>query len=242
MKAHLLLSFLFLAMQCIGQTCTYTYFPDGKKSTERCVNDQHRGTARAFDQAGKVIGEWMLSRSGMMTSVRFSFHANGMVHQAYFNSQPDGGIQWYRSTTTFDANGVKTDFKEEDHDKMQRIMSPTPSTPSRKPQKKQPPKPKKSAPTYVSELWLDNRSNKHLLVQVVHNTTQQTQTYKIPKGTRLKVGELSLVQKYQDPRSKFSITIIKPSGKVVKEATYGALLLDNARLKEHHKGYVYDLE
>lgn len=109
MKASIILFLLSLfTLVASAQNCQITYFENGNKASEKCNDeDMQRGSARVFDMDGKLIGEWELSRSGIYSSVSFSFHDNGMIHKVRYSSHPDGGIQWFRSYTTYDKDGKK---------------------------------------------------------------------------------------------------------------------------------------
>ena len=244
MKHFLLFVTVLCALQYSrAQNCTYTYFQNGQKASERCLDTYRRGNARVFNLEGKMIGEWMLSQSGYHANVRFSFHANGMIHQAHFSARPDAGIQWYKSTTTYDKNGVKIGFTEDSHDRFKRIIQPT-ITPQKKPNIPPQKKPKKKATpkTCTSELWLDNRTGKNVVIAITKNGSDTPQKYTLKIGERLKVGEISALGTYKEPMDAFSIAILKPSGKPLSNTSYGPLLMDHTRLKDHRKGYVYDLQ
>lgn len=120
MKYILILIILFFVTEenfSQSTDCKYTYFKNKKKSTSQCWDEnKYAGKAIAYNQKGEVIGEWKLSRMHMISSVQFSFYDNGGVKTARFSSHPDAGIQHYHSTTTYDENGNKTDFHEEDYD------------------------------------------------------------------------------------------------------------------------------
>lgn len=105
--------------------CRYTYFDDGAISTSWCLDpESRRGTARAFDRAGTVIGEWPLSSSSLIAGVRFSFHADGSLRRADFSQHPDGGIQWYREIATYDRSGRRIAVWEDGYDLRRAIVVP----------------------------------------------------------------------------------------------------------------------
>jgi hypothetical protein len=116
MKYLLFVTGLFFFLPVLSQeykNCTYTYFNKSKKtSSSHCYNDKYEGKAIAYNQKGEKIGEWDLSRMHMLSNVHFTFHENGAVAKAEYSSHPDAGIQWYKSYTTYDENGVQTEFTE----------------------------------------------------------------------------------------------------------------------------------
>ena len=71
------------------------------------------GHSWAYDRSGRVIFERQTRKIGGHASVDFSYHPDGTVSKAEVSQAPDGGIQWYRSTTTFDTAGVQTGFTEQ---------------------------------------------------------------------------------------------------------------------------------
>lgn len=87
----------------------YCYHKNGKLSTEEFRNSSSQymaeGYAKAFDNTGKEIYYQITSRSGLLSSVMFTYYENGAVKSAEYNSHPDGGIQWYKKTTYFDEAG-----------------------------------------------------------------------------------------------------------------------------------------
>ncbi len=102
--------------------CSFSYFSDGSVASSRCRTDGGASeTVRFFDQRGEPIGTWTLLPR--MSGISISFHPNGMVRRVRYSHQPDGGIQWYRSTTLFDKNGNITHFSEDAWNMHERIMS-----------------------------------------------------------------------------------------------------------------------
>lgn len=83
------------------------YFPNGKVSTFTYIDEDRYGKALAYNLKGEVIYENGTRRVHGSASVRFTHHENGMVKTARYSSHPDGGIQWYRSTTEFNEKGEK---------------------------------------------------------------------------------------------------------------------------------------
>jgi hypothetical protein len=90
----------------------YCYHKNGKLSTEEFRNSSSQymaeGYAKAFDNTGKEIYNQPTSRSGLLSSVMFTYYESGAVKSAEYNSHPDGGIQWYKKTTYFDESGKIT--------------------------------------------------------------------------------------------------------------------------------------
>lgn len=104
--------------------CTTTRFDSGAVSTERCVDVRGNGRARAFRRNGDTLDEWQLSRAGMYSSVRFTFHPNGAVRTAHYSAHPDGGIQWYRRFTRYASDGTVVEQWAEDWDRDALLRAP----------------------------------------------------------------------------------------------------------------------
>jgi hypothetical protein len=107
---------------------SYAYHKNGKISTEefRTNNTQYmaQGYAKAFDNTGVEIYNQPVSRSGMLSSVQFSYYENGAVKSADYSSHPDAGIQWYRKISYFDESGKITSESELSHDMHATIQVP----------------------------------------------------------------------------------------------------------------------
>jgi hypothetical protein len=102
---------LVLAFSGMSQQDTILHhhkFPNGKTSTIAVLKDNREGYAKAYNHEGIEIYHSHIRRFGGHASVSFKHHDNGMVKEAHYSSHPDGGIQWYRSWTYFDENGIKT--------------------------------------------------------------------------------------------------------------------------------------
>ncbi len=98
-------------------TVVLHYFTNGKVSTKAWVDKDNRGgRSWAYRPDGSVLSEHQTRRIAGHASVQFEYHPNGAVSKVEYSDAPDAGIQWYRSTTTYDENGVKTGFTEQGHD------------------------------------------------------------------------------------------------------------------------------
>lgn len=89
----------------------------GEVSTQEWMDaDDRFGLSTAYDRTGKEIFRYGTRRIGGHARVHFSYHANGAVSKAEASDAPDAGIQWYRSTTTFDEQGNQTGFWQQSHE------------------------------------------------------------------------------------------------------------------------------
>lgn len=94
----------------------YCFHKNGKVSTEEFHNTasdyMSQGYAKAFNKEGKEIYAETTSRSGLISSVHFTYYESGAVKKAEYSSHPDAGIQWYRKMTEFDEEGNITNVVE----------------------------------------------------------------------------------------------------------------------------------
>ncbi|HRH38049.1 MAG TPA: hypothetical protein PK760_06875, partial [Flavobacteriales bacterium] len=98
-------------------TVVIHYFTNGKVSTKAWMDKDNRwGRSWAYKSDGTVIVDHQTRRIAGHASVHFDYHPNGAVSKAEYSDAPDAGIQWYRSTTTFDEQGNQTGFTEQGHD------------------------------------------------------------------------------------------------------------------------------
>jgi hypothetical protein len=98
----------FLANAQKEQIIHHHKFPNGKTSTIAALIDNREGYAKAYNFKGEEIYSRTIRRFAGTSSVHFQHHPNGMVKKAEYSSHPDGGIQWYRSYTYFDEQGIIT--------------------------------------------------------------------------------------------------------------------------------------
>lgn len=110
MKTCYTISFIFFIFAAWGQQDTILHhhkFQNGKTSTIVVLKENREGYAKAYNFQGKEIYHSDVRRFAGHASVTFKHNDNGIVKEAYYSSHPDGGIQWYRSWTTFDDQGNK---------------------------------------------------------------------------------------------------------------------------------------
>ncbi|MCC7502918.1 MAG: hypothetical protein IT229_10340 [Flavobacteriales bacterium] len=93
------------------------YYTTGQLSTKEWTDkDQRWGRSLAYDRSGREIFNYHTRWFAGHASAHFEYHPNGAVSKVEVSDAPDGGIQWYRSVTTFDAEGNRTGFSEQGHD------------------------------------------------------------------------------------------------------------------------------
>lgn len=228
------------------KNCTYTKFKNGKISTATCWDDnKYFGISTAYNMLGEKIGEWRIGRMAQIASVNFTFHANGGVHKAEYGSHPDAGIQWYRSTTTFNEKGEKVDFWEQSHDD-----GPSKFIPEHLKFEYEQPivKPKqaeviKCAIIYTSELWIDNRTNQNIKVNWQSKSGEPKKgVITIAKGKKAKITNWIMAEKYEEPLPFYDLKITNASGKKINAQLNNSPYINDGKLKENKKIFVYELE
>lgn len=92
------------------KTCLHK---NGKVSTkETWDKDQRFGTIVVYSNSGVELFNRSLRKVGGHASAYIEYFTNGQVSKIDFSDAPDGGIQFYNSTTKFDEAGNQTDFYE----------------------------------------------------------------------------------------------------------------------------------
>lgn len=204
--------------------CTYTYFKGSKKvATSQCFDAADRfGEARAFGPDGQEIYRHSLRHIAGHESVAFRFYPSGAVQQAYMSSAPDGGIQWYRSTTEFSELGAVTSTSHDNYDDNTTVfikrMEPAPrpptvpATPALPALPGNPPLPpaNQCAALLQAECWFLNRSGRAAQVVVVHKTTAGQLVVRLPAAGRDTVRGFAypLTQAYQAPNSLYTLAAL----------------------------------
>jgi hypothetical protein len=123
MKLILIVNLVLFSLYSFGQRETHHIhkFPNGKVSTIAFLEDGREGKAIAYNLKGEIIYERSIRRIHGSSSVTFTHHPNGMVHKANYSSQPDGGIQWYKTYTEFNDKGVLINEIEDNYEGPGRI-------------------------------------------------------------------------------------------------------------------------
>ena len=243
LAAFILFSILFQSLQAQNKeykNCEITYFKNKAQSTSKCYDEYNRwGVAKAFNTKGEVIFERGLRKVGGHSSVYFSFYPSGAVHIAECSDAPDGGIQWFKSKTTFDENGKIIDYWEQSNDDMRRpsvIINPNrdekplqpqnpPPAPKPEPKPIQTPqpvippsptlKPNECAVPITSQLWLVNKTPVKIKVLIwPENPKDSERTVEIDKEQSVMVGFLNADKGFEDPYSKYTLKVSAADPKV----------------------------
>ena len=89
------------------------FHQNGSVSIVETWDKEHRsGSVRGYNAEGKELFFHNLRTYGGHASVQLEYFPNGQVYKIYFSDAPDGGIQYYNSTTLYDEKGNQTDFSE----------------------------------------------------------------------------------------------------------------------------------
>ena len=133
-----------------GGTVKTCLHKNGKISTSESWNkDKRSGNIVAYNNKGAELFNHSLHHFGGHASVTIDYYSNGQVSKVYYSDAPDGGIQYYNSTTTFDETGNQTGFYETkypDDLKWKVIEEPVKTDTSRTSATKVPVEPKKEEP------------------------------------------------------------------------------------------------
>src|SRR5690606_22283698 len=106
-----------ITLQTDTGTVVLHFHATGEVSTREWTDAANRqGQSWAYDRSGRVIFHRGTRRFAGHESVGFSYHPNGAISKAAYSHAPDGGIQWYKSTTTFDPQGEQTGHTEQGRD------------------------------------------------------------------------------------------------------------------------------
>ncbi|MBL0126624.1 MAG: hypothetical protein IPP83_04020 [Flavobacteriales bacterium] len=224
-------------------TVVIRYFTSGKVSTKVWTDKNDRwGRSWAYDAAGKELFSYQTRSIGGHASANFSYHPNGAVSRIEVSDAPDGGIQWYRSTTSYDEHGVKTGFTEQGHDNYGPIPGPgvrTTQKPEVAPVKQEV---VEEQYMYVNEVFVVNSTK---WTCIINATAAQPSpglpggTFTIQPGDTLRLGTYSMGEVFQDPGKHITIVAQRPHGKGKRRSPMELLLLQETQNSKEHRSYFY---
>lgn len=172
------------------------------------------GEAIAYDRNGKKIHEWSLRKVAGHASVTFSYYPDGGVKKAYWSSAPDGGIQWYKTTTYFEEDGTVSKELEDKHDRLggSGIVQ---LRPRRKPVVKQ--EVAECATIYSSEFWFENTTKRTVVIKVSHRhrSNEVKEIVLHPKETK-KGGYIIEAERFLSPEAYYDFSCA-PQNKRMKQ-------------------------
>lgn len=115
--------------QSDGSTLKQCFHKNGTISTiEIWDKDKRFGDLKGFNNQGKELFSHGLRTIGGNASAELTYFPNGQVEKIYFSDAPDGGIQYYNSTTQFDAVGNQLSFDENKYPFELEIVAPVRDT------------------------------------------------------------------------------------------------------------------
>lgn len=197
------------------------HFTTGQLSTKEWTDlNGYWGRSWAYNRSGEVIFEGQTRRVAGHASVRFSYHPNGGVSKVETSDAPDGGIQWYRSTTTFDEDGNRTGFTEDGRDNygpIPRLFEHPRTIPTVEPVKPIPVTPPKQEVAicqrmFQSELFVVNPTN--AAVRVVATPKESSPglpggTYTMAPGDTIRIGTFSKGEVWPDWKTMLELSIVQ---------------------------------
>ena len=196
-------------------TVVLRFFNSGQVSTKEWRDKHDRwGRSWAFKKNGEVIFEGQTRRFAGHSSVHFSYHANGAVSMAETSDAPDGGIQWHRSTTTFDDHGNKTGFTEQGHDDHGIIPRPGMHVQQWPPEPEQPKQQEVVVcqRMFVNELFVVNPTNAAVRVSVTPKEPSPALpggTWTMAPGDTIRIGTYSKGEAWPDWNGLVDLNIVQ---------------------------------
>jgi hypothetical protein len=189
------------------------HFNSGQVSTKEWTDKNgYWGRSWAYKRSGEVIFQGETRRVAGHASVRFSYHPNGAVSRVETSDAPDGGIQWYKSTTTFDADGNKTGFDEYGRDN----HGPIPRPGIRIITEPEPPMPKQEVAIcqrmFQSELFVVNPTNAAVRVVATPKETSPGLpggTWTMAPGDTIRIGTFSKGEVWPEWKSMVQLSIVQ---------------------------------
>ncbi len=184
-------------------------FTTGEVSTSEWTDKEERfGRSRAFTRAGTVIFDRHTRRIGGHASVHFSYHPGGAVSKAEVSDAPDAGIQWYRSTTTFDEEGNRTGFSEESNELLERTYTQPIEPPGPMELPLREPEVAICQQLFVNEVFLVNATRQAARVDVhvsAPTPALGSGTHTLAPGDTLRLGTYSIGMTFAPPGEHLSV-------------------------------------
>lgn len=253
--------FLLVLLHAHGQGRTTTtvtdsgkvvlhYFTTGEVSTKEWMDTDDRwGRSWAFGRDSRILIDQQTRKVGGHASVSFRYHPNGGVSRVEVSDAPDGGIQWYRSTRTFDEKGDQTSFEEQGWDDRPmhapHLLPPTTKAPP-DPKAPQPQAPHKVTTVkcqrlFVNEVFVVNGSGRPVEITIEpkdQSPALQGSTFVLAPGASQQVGTYSMGEVFVSP-----VTRMKVIGKVTnrrgKQREVGVLMMEERQVDPQRKAWFY---
>lgn len=232
-------------------TVVVRYFASGQVSTKEWRDKDDRwGRSWAYAKNGAVIFEGQTRRFAGHASVRFSYHPNGAVSKAETSDAPDGGIQWYRSTTIFDEEGNRTGFWEQGHDDYGPLPRPTmpprtfPPSPSDPRAPGQPGHVEPSLPPcqrlFINEVFLVNATRQagKAKVKALHpSPALKDGDHTLAPGDTVRLGSYSMGEAFAPPEKQLSVEVRRALRNKRRVTALGVMRTDHEQIGTDHRRY-----
>ena len=198
----------------------------GVSTKEWRDRDERFGLTTAYDHTGKEIFRFHTRRIGGHASVHFSYHPNGAVSKAEVSDAPDAGIQWYRSTTTFDDQGNQTGFWKESHEELMhlRIDPDTEQRPAAYCQK-----------LFTNEVFLVNatrQAGKATVKVRSPSPALKDSEHTLATGDTGRLGSYSVGERFAAPETELTVEVRRALRNRRKPAAPGVVRTDNAPVND----------
>lgn len=220
-------------------TVVLHYFTTGQPSSRAWTDADNRwGHSWAYDRSGRVIFDRQTRAIGGHASVTYSYHPNGAVSKAEVSDAPDGGIQWYRSTTTFDSEGEQTGFTEQGVGNDGPIPGPGVRV-VREPPKVTTPAPQETVREqrmFTNEYFVVNRYRRPVRVELRPNQLSPAAQHinaTLVKGDTLRGGTYSMGEQWVGPLSQMTVRVCPAKGR----KKLGVVRTDSMQLTPDHRRY-----
>lgn len=222
------------------------HFATGGISTQEWTDKDDRfGRSIAYDEVGREIFSYHTRRVGGHASAHFSYHPSGAISKVEVSDAPDGGIQWYRSTSTYDEAGNRTGFSEEGRDNYGPLHSPlridlpepTPSEITIPPKQEV----MECQQLFVNEVHIMNASSWQVEFNISPKDPSpalQASQFVLAPGQSKLVGTYSVGETFVSPVQRMSVvgTVMNKRG---KKKQVGVLLMEQRQIDPQRKAWTY---
>jgi hypothetical protein len=174
-----------------GKVILHFFTAGGISTKEWSDPDGRWGKSLAYGADGREIFVHHTRTIGGHASVHFRYHPNGGINRAEVSDAPDGGIQWYLSTTTFDEQGVRTGFTEQGHGNDGPIPRVTTMVPAAACQR-----------MFVNEVFLVNRTRFAARAKITAKQASpalKDARHTLAPGDTVRLGSYSMGEQFMPP-------------------------------------------
>ena len=208
------------------------HFMNGDVSTKEWRDkDERFGRSIAYDRGGREIFSFHTRRIGGHASVHFSYHPNGAVSKAEVSDAPDAGIQWYRSTTTFDDQGNQTGFWKESHEDLMhlRIDPDTEQRPAAFCQK-----------LFTNEVFLVNatrQAGKATVKVRSPSPALKDSEHTLAPGDTVRLGSYSVGERFAAPETELTVDVRRVLRNRKRPSAQGQVRTNEVVVNAEHRRY-----